>query len=63
MVSCLLFVGCIKRHKYTLKIIRSESGISPGLNPAASWAGKTKMLEVVVKEEMTSNTVLHFLYK
>jgi hypothetical protein len=49
--------------QYTLKIIRSEPNIAPGLNPAASWAGQTYTLKVVVKEELTSNTVLHFHYQ
>ena len=49
--------------QYTLKIIRSDPAIAPGLNPAASWAGKTYTLKVVVKEEVTSSTVLHFHYQ
>jgi hypothetical protein len=51
--------------QYTLKIIRSEPNIAPGLNPAASWAGRTYTLKVVVKEELisNSNTVLHFHYQ
>jgi hypothetical protein len=48
--------------QYTLKLIRSDPHIAPGLSPAASWAGKTYTLKVVVKEELTSNTVLHFHY-
>jgi hypothetical protein len=49
--------------KYTLKLIRSDPNIAPGLNPSASWAGKTYTLNVVVKEELTSSTVLHFHYQ
>jgi hypothetical protein len=48
--------------RYTLKIIRSDPGIVAS-DPASSWAGKTYNLVVVVKEELTSNTVLHFLYE
>jgi hypothetical protein len=49
--------------RYTLKMIKSEKNIAPGLNPGKTWAGKTYTLEVVVKEELSSNTVLHFLYE
>jgi hypothetical protein len=55
--------GVKEAFQYTLKLIRSEPNIAPGLNPAASWAGRTYTLKVVVKEELTSNTVLHFHYQ